>query len=148
MLVTWWRGESVAMVHAASWIVEKETDHTNFSTLILTDSDSLVNSIGNNEWRIKDRWLLELKRTLAKTRSPITILWIPSHCGIDGNETADRLANAGTKKSQTNIPVTHAIVKAKIKGRTWQPTHPRAVNIYGSRRGPREDIESKWPRRV
>jgi hypothetical protein len=75
-------------------------------------------------------------------------MWIPSHCGIDGNERADQLASAGTLLNQDTIPVAHAITKAKIKRRKWQIEHPRAKATYGERRKSQAEVEGKWPRRV
>ena len=58
-----------------------------------------------------------IKKMLAEIQSKFTILWIPSHCDIEGNERADELANRGRLKDQNEVPVTQAIVKAKIKAR-------------------------------
>ena len=78
----------------------------------------------------------------------VTLLWIPSHCGIQGNDKADELAKLGTTLDQTGVPVSRKIVKAKIKSRTWQITHPRAQSIFGNRRSPKLEVERKWSRRV
>ena len=142
-------GECVAMLRAALWIREREKESEQSARyMILTDSESLVNSLENPSWKVKDEWLLRVKDTLASTKSQITIMWIPSHVGIEGNEKADQLANAGALMDQDGIPVTHAITKAKVKAQKWQPTHSRAKKIYGEKRRPRVEIEKKWPRRV
>ena len=142
-------GESVAMLTAATWIKWKETEAERpVSFMILTDSESLINSLANRSWKVKDEWLLRIKDTLTRIDSQVTIMWIPSHCGIEGNERADQLASAGTLLNQDTIPVTHAITKAKIKRRKWQIEHPRAKATYGERRKPRAEVEGKWPRRV
>ena len=142
-------GECVAMHTAATWIESKEIEsERSVSFMILTDSESLVNSLANKTWKVKDEWLLRVKDTLTRINSQVTIMWIPSHCGIEGNERADQLANAGALMSQDDIPVTHAITKAKIKARKWQIEHPRAKAMYGERRRPREEIEKRWPRSV
>ena len=75
-------------------------------------------------------------------------MWIPSHCGIDGNEKADELAKQGSELEQSEIPVTHAIVKAKIKSRKWTIEHQRAKDTYGDRRKPDFKTERKWPQHV
>ena len=49
-----------------------------------------------------------------------TLLWVPSHCNIEGNDRADELAELGTKLNQTGVPVTDKIVKARIKGKNEQ----------------------------
>ena len=45
----------------------------------------------------------------------ITIQWIPSHCGIEGNETADQLAKKGSLLPQPNVPVSYDTVRCMIK---------------------------------
>ena len=81
---------------AATWIESKEIEsERSVSFMILTDSESLVNSLANKTWKVKDEWLLRVKDTLTRINSQVTIMWIPSHCGIEGNERADQLANAG-----------------------------------------------------
>ena len=70
--------------------------------------------------------MVETDQTLYNLNSIITLLWIPSYCDIPGNEQADELAKKGSMKNQENIPVTHSILKAKIKGKKWEPTHERA----------------------
>ena len=76
------------------------------------------------------------------------LLWIPSHCDIPGNERADALAKEGSELNQDNTPVTHKIVKSKIKARKWAETHKRAIDTYGNRRKPDFKTEKKWPKIV
>ena len=45
----------------------------------------------------------------------LTLQWIPSHCGIPGNERADYLAKKGAAKTQQDKPVSQATVKQIIK---------------------------------
>ena len=47
----------------------------------------------------------------------VTILWVPSHYGVDGLEEADSLVDKGTKLKQKDIPITHDIARAKIKSK-------------------------------
>ncbi|GFR58676.1 ribonuclease H1 [Elysia marginata] len=46
----------------------------------------------------------------------IEFQWIPSHCGIPGNERADRLAKEGSKQDQTTESFSYQEVKSVIKG--------------------------------
>ena len=49
---------------------------------------------------------------------PTVILqWIPPHCGIHGNETADTLAKEGTTYAQNDRSTTYSEVKTIIKAK-------------------------------
>ena len=78
----------------------------------------------------------------------MTLLWVPSHCGVEGNEEADRLAELGTVEDQKEVPITQAIAYAKIKKKKWTITHERAKAIFRDKLKPKISIEKKWPRRV
>ena len=80
--------------------------------------------------------------------SEVTILWVPSHCGCEGNEATDRLADEGTKLDQSNVPITLAIAKARVKKRSWVVSHERAAETYLARKKPKFDVEKNWPRHV
>ena len=135
--------EGVAMLKAMEWIRENEC-----STVICTDSMSLVQALKSNNWKDNNELLMRIKSQLQLINNTPTVLWVPSHCGIVGNERADVLADEGAKMSQEGIPVSHAIVKARIKRKKWDVSHPRGVEMYKGRRSPRFDIEKKWPRDV
>lgn len=136
--------EAVAMLEATKWL--QSTEPT--TCLICTDSLSLVEALEKNNWKDPDEWLKKIKRTLSKLGTQITLLWIPSHCNLAGNDHADELAKRGSNLPQDNTPVTHKSMKAKIIGRKWCITHPRAMETYGTKRGPKVDVESAWPRKT
>ena len=48
---------------------------------------------------------------------------VQSHCGMVGNEEADRLANIGTYEPYDKTVITFGIVKAKRKGRSRWKSH-------------------------
>ena len=131
------------MLRALEWLQTQQ-----FTSLICTDSLSLHSALAENNWKDRDPWLKEVKKILHSTPKEVNLLWIPSHCDIPGNERADELAKEGTKLNQDNTPVTHQIVKAKIKARKWRNTHKRAIDTYGNRRKPKFEIERKWPKAV
>ena len=138
-------GECVAFLMATEWIAAQPRP---LDCLICTDSKSLYESLKNNDWTDTDPWLKQIKVAVTQTQSQITLLWIPSHCDITGNDKADKLADSGTRMSQSNIPVTHEIIKAKIRRAPWQISHPEAKETFRNRRKPQLDIESRWPRNV
>ena len=42
---------------------------------------------------------------LLKDFTDISLIWVPSHCGIELNEEANRLANEARGLDQTNVPL-------------------------------------------
>ena len=100
--------EGVALYRAVEWLsVNKPRTAT-----ICTDSMSLHKALSNDDWRDAQDWLRKIKEASFLLESEVTILWVPSHCGCEGNEAADRLADEGTKLDQSNVPITMAIAKA------------------------------------
>ena len=136
-------GECVAFLRALEWLQQNLRD-----ALICTDSLSLHSALEGNNYKDRDPWLKEIKKSLFDFPVKVTLLWIPSHCNIPGNERADELAKMGSEMSQNNIPVTHAIMKAKIKAKRWPVKHQRAKDIFGATQKPRFKIEGKWPKHV
>ena len=45
----------------------------------------------------------------------MVLQWIPSHCGVSGNEKADKLAKQGAKDEQPDKPVTYSEKRTMIK---------------------------------
>ena len=67
----------------------------------------------------------------------VMVLWCPSHCGVWGNERADRLAAEEASKDQNQINWTFETARAVIKRRTTtRRVHSdgRAA-VYGDERG-------------
>ena len=76
--------------------------------------------------------LIELNK-IALRGAELTITWCPSHCGILGNEEADKTAAQGSKLNQQNVPWTHSTAVAAIR-RTYHPPviqHERLRQTYG-----------------
>ena len=73
------------------------------------------------------------EKRILNTENKVTVHWIPSHCDIPGNDKADALAEEGTELNQDNTPVTHQIVKSRIKARKWSISHQRATDTYENR---------------
>ena len=60
--------------------------------------------------------LPHLRKVLRKLDCARVILqWIPSHCGIFGNEEADRQAKSGSEKEQNNNKATYKEMQTLIK---------------------------------
>ena len=137
------QAECIAMEKALDWVAENAGD-----CAVITDSKSMWMALKSDNWKEKDHHLAEIKNKVNEISSKITLLWVPSHCKIPGNDRADELANQGAKLDQQGVPVSCKIVKARIRRKKWEITHDRVKKIYRDRRKPKFEIEKKWPRKV
>jgi hypothetical protein len=66
------------------------------------DNSSAIDVLADNPNRIEGAFkTTDSGNTLTKNGWTIKTVWIPSHCGIEGNEDADILAKCGTEQNQT-----------------------------------------------
>ena len=82
---------------------------------IFTDSFSLIQAIKTNSCKDEHEWMRKIKQLLDENTTDLTLCWIPSHVETYGNDKADKLAELGMGRDQTDAPVTFNIAKAKIK---------------------------------
>ena len=101
-----YKAETVALHAALDWIVtHKRTGTIN----IFTDSRALVLRLQSNTSRV--RTVLEneiwchIENVTSQPESRLHIQWIPGHCGIEGNEEADHLANQAQLEDQSDVPI-------------------------------------------
>ena len=139
------QAECIAMAKALEWINNNPTIGMN---LIVTDSMSMWQALQTNNWKDDDYHLHQIKSKVRALDSKITLLWVPSHCNIEGNERADKLADQGTKEPQEEVPLSKMIMKARIRRKKWITTHHRVRKIYKEGRKPKIELERKWPRKV
>ena len=131
--------ENVALLRALEWLEVNSAE----TATICTDSMSIHEALANDDWKDAQDWVRKVKEKSYVLTGKITILWIPSHCGCEGNETADQLANEGTKLNQADIPVTHDIAQARVRKRKWSVSHDRAKDTYRERRKPKYEVEKE-----
>lgn len=67
-------------------------------TAIFTDSKSALQTLNKFPFKLKSQYdtIFKIKELLHKCQEcnyDVRFIWVPSHCGIRGNEIADRLAN-------------------------------------------------------
>ena len=66
--------------------------------VFLTDALSVLQAVTNNK-------LPQLEQALHNIKCLRTVLqWIPSHCSVEGNEEANKMAKLGAKGEQKNNP--------------------------------------------
>ncbi|KAK7108655.1 hypothetical protein V1264_016348 [Littorina saxatilis] len=78
--------------------------------VFLSDALSTLEALAGN----KLPRLMEKLQELAKTRR-VVLQWVPAHCGIPGNETADELAKLGAREEQLDNPISFAEKKTLVK---------------------------------
>ena len=76
--------ECRAFLQALTWI--QQNAHPAQTIMVLTDSMSMTKALEANNPKDRDPWMKQIKRATADTPNKVVVLWIPSHCGIDGNE--------------------------------------------------------------
>ena len=117
-LTSSFQAELTAINHALKHVASN--DHHDCQIRIITDSksalqrcESITSDPRPNSWL--EREVLDSLMTLGERQVGIVFLWCPSHCGLWGNEEADRCAAEGSAMSQDNIPWTYHSAQAKIR---------------------------------
>ena len=85
-------------------------------TVILTDSKAALQSLTSNT---PDQPIHQLLKDLQLLPHECTVVlqWIAAHCGIPGNERADRLAKTGSKQLQPTSTSTYQEAKTLLRNR-------------------------------
>ena len=119
--------ECSAMMTAAEWIRDN-CDHRT-RVLIMTDSQSLcIGLLGKNTN------LNSLRKMLDQTQANITLQWIPSHVGIEGNEKVDSAANKAREIEGEWRPITYKglfpMIKRLIKDQPCREKYSYLNEVY------------------
>ena len=118
--------EYIAIFKALELIDEDRDSQHN--CVIMTDSLSVLQDLihqNNNSSRLDLRIkVLELYTKLITKDYSITLVWVPSHIGFNGNERADQLAKSAISQGSDfyagmGIGECKAIIKSKMQG-IWQ----------------------------
>ena len=98
--------EMEAIGRAIEWATTTNIPHV----VIFSDSLGAVESLENQRSGSRPRQLTDLMHALddyaVRTKSSPTIVWIPGHPGIEGNETADGLCKRALHQVEVDIPTT------------------------------------------
>ena len=127
------RAEAEALKTAAERLTRnRNVTHDNIA--IFTDALSVLQALQSPKTKELNELSLALA-TLAESANLI-LQWIPAHCGINGNETADVLAKEGGKLDQTDTSVSYkdekTIVRSIVQKRWFQqhPAHNKNDSYY------------------
>lgn len=90
---TIFQAELIAMELCIQEIIRRA--HRNQTIYILSDSQAVLKALLSHKQESKLVWsCLQNLKILAK-RNKVTLMWVPGHIGVEGNEEADRLAKEG-----------------------------------------------------
>ena len=118
--------ELTAMLEAATWL-KRTRDWSRAA--IVTDSRSLVDALGGETSHLRLETLRsELKDAEVGGRE-LVVLWVPSHCGLEGNELADERAKEGTTLQQAEVPLDQSTKKAVIREEVGRRYAERTRNV-------------------
>ena len=104
------KAETSALQNAVAYIAEMKPQ----KTVILTDSKTAHQSLTSNT---PDQPIHQLLKDLQLLPHECTVVlqWIPTHCGIPGNERAYRLAKSGSKQPQPMSTSTYREAKTLLR---------------------------------
>ena len=105
--------ELTAMCEAVEWIGRREDEWTTAS--IITDSRSLLDALQGSGGESILRRLRERLWRFDESAQRVTLVWVPGHCGLPGNEEADRLAGQGCGLKQGDVELDGATRRAMIR---------------------------------
>jgi len=71
-----------------------------------------VQSLEDKKSRSRQDLINEIFLLKKRIKNPITMVWIPSHVGIKGNETADRLAKVALRNQNIDINISPGVQEA------------------------------------
>jgi ribonuclease HI len=87
-----------------------------YNILVCVDSKAALYALQNGNNKIRPDFIAEIRHLIHSIISSgigVTFCWVPSHCGIIGNEICDRLAKAGALNCFNSIAVPNLILSSR-----------------------------------
>lgn len=122
--------EAMAILTALRHVRDNHDDKKKIC--IITDSLSVLQALKKKKNDHKRHFvigkILDLTEELSENSIEISFLWVPSHCGIEGNEIADKLAQDGIEapdRTQTitlhssELPATQMVARLEKWQQCW-----------------------------
>jgi ribonuclease HI len=109
--------ELAAIVKAAEIIAENSTPLTNKTKFVIISDCASAIQLPTKAANLNEMTLRYKKCVLSlqQQNKELKLQWVPSHCGIEGNEKADLLAGAARKKKIQKGTLSFTIYKKKTK---------------------------------
>ena len=107
-----YRAESTALLEAIKMITASTTSPLR-NIVFFTDCKSLLQKVQNPKTEQQQGEIRAALQKLSKERT-VALQWVPSHCGVLGNEKADALSKAGSQMEQFNHSVSYSEAKTII----------------------------------
>ena len=79
----------------------------NASVVVFSDSLSSLQSLRSQKSECRPNLINEIVALMNRVTSQLSIVWIPGHSGIKGNDCADRLAKESLNKPAVDVVVSN-----------------------------------------
>ena len=108
-----YRAESTALLEAIRAVITSPVLSCR-NVVFFTDCKSLLQNLENQKNEKQQREIRSALQELSK-KATVALQWVPSHCGVQGNERADALSKAGSQMEQFVHPVSYSEAKTIIR---------------------------------
>ena len=118
-----YRAETSALLHAVQMILD--SDQHPSRVVFFTYSKSVLQALMGED---EDKQIQDSRTAMHRlsSKANVALQWIPSHCGVYGNERADALSKTASSMAKPRKGITYKETKAIIYNafqKRWNDTH-------------------------